>query len=141
MKTFTDASVVFVVLLLILVGFLTVRQVRLWARSWGYQRWPTVSATIQKATVSCTRMILFYSVFEYRFTVAAGSFAGRFALAAEDREDAERLRRNSVGKQLSIRYKPTNPEVSLLAETELWGRQVHQSPRWVGNSDEWPALP
>ncbi len=59
---------------------------------------------------------------------------GLFALVAEDRQTAEKLQKEAEGRQVTVRYNPKTPDVSLLEDREFLGRKVVQDPLYLDNS-------
>ena len=120
---------------LLVVG---IQDLRLRFREWQSRNWPTAPGTIQRCTVrrgyrgvACFLSSYRYrSVFGYSFRANESRYAGFFVLGAEDEGAADSLQKQAEGLNVTVRYNPENPDVSLLVDDEVQGRKISQNPHW-----------
>jgi hypothetical protein len=102
--------------------------------------WPGATATVTRDFVGQTRSGP-VSFFQYRFTVEGKSFSGRFVVDPAPRRgwqwfattNAEALLEKLDGLPVQIKYKPSNPKISLLADyydPRFDGGLASQNPFW-----------
>ncbi len=115
------------------------RAVRYQSRLFRSRSWPTVAGTVQKGEIlsrgaTTFLKVPFRSLLGYAYQANGRSYMGLFALIAEDRDTAEKLQKQAEGRQVTVRYNPKSPEVSLLEDREFLGRRVVQDPMYLDNS-------
>jgi hypothetical protein len=116
-------------LVFLIVLFFVLRH---WFRTLFSERWPRATATITRDLVGIVGGGAVGSFFRYEFTIAGRSFAGRF-LIVDSLEHAATLQSKLDGLPITIKYKPSNPKVSLLAEMydpRFDGKIAAQNPYW-----------
>ena len=132
--------------LILLVGmiFCIVRQVRFWIRKSKSGEWPAVFATIGNTKVFFSGITYgHYCQLDYEYNVAGSCYAGRFALVGALKADkstwrnlgenaAVDLAREWTGRQIRVRYNPSDPKISILEDNQLSGRTVFQGPDMLG---------
>lgn len=146
MKAGSIIDVVWTILLTLLLCFIIARQIQFWNRRSKSRSWPSVFATVERSEIQFKELDYFsyYCLLEYHYTVAGEPYLGRFALLGSRKgnkdgwrdlgaKGAEDLANEWIGKQVSVRYDPLDPKVSLVADTEIAGREVHQDPEWIGS--------
>ena len=108
-------------LLLPLLGWLLVRQVRYTLRQYESVRWPVTDATIQKGGQGLVpigggrgqgKPACFIG---YTFCVGGSTYTGLFALYGR-RDEVERVHQGLSSGSIRIRYNPANPTISYLNE-------------------------
>jgi len=107
-------------------------------RQWS-QRWTLVTATIQKGEVSKVPggkgSVAFGSFFGYGFVLSGARYTGLFALIGNE-EHAAALQNKLDGENILVRYNPSNPNVSFLADihdSRFEGLTATQNPQWLDN--------
>jgi hypothetical protein len=108
--------------------------VRQWSR-----RWPSATATIQKGEVSRVAgpkgSVAFASFFGYGFALNGARYAGLFALICNE-EHGQNLQNKLAGESVFVRYNPSNPNISFLADiydSRFEGLTATQNPKWLDN--------
>jgi len=72
------------------------------------------------------------SLFGYTYFVAGVRYVDFFAVVRrEDTQDAWGLQEKLDGTNVNVRYDPERPYRSFLANSEIFGKQIHQSPEWI----------
>ena len=106
--------------------------VRQWSR-----RWPSATATIQKGEVSkvsgAKGSVAFGCFFGYVFALNGTTHAGLFALIGNE-EHGQNLQNKLAGKDILVRYNPSDPNVSFLADIydlRFEGLKATQNPQWL----------
>jgi len=134
---------VYILILLSLLGSLLLVQFRYFLRRHRSFHWPTIDATIQKGSVgfiSYGRYGSFPASFlGYVFVVQSVRYAGLFALYG-DATLVRKLNDSLAGTPLPIRYDPSDPNISYLANSDdsrFEGLDVSQDPQWLNQA---PAL-
>ena len=107
-------------------------------RRWS-KRWPSATATIQTGGVSKVPggkgSVAFGSFFGYGFVLNGARYSGLFALIANE-EHAAALQNKLARENILVRYKPSNPNVSFLADIydfRFEGLTATQNPQWLDN--------
>ena len=131
-----DVQGIFVVVGLIILSFWTIPFIRYRIAKRRSHRWPTVLARIETSQIlrggpTRYQALLYRSLVGYSYSVAGVRYPGLFVLIADDQATAENLGKQLVGRDVTACYNPSRPEVSLLVESELMGRQVIQNPLWL----------
>ena len=115
-------------LLLVVLGHL-----RFIVRRSQSRRWPELSGIVQSCGLERVSLFArYYIVFGYAFKAHGTRYAGFFALPTDDRDSAAALQNQAPGITVKVRYKPDNPDVSLLENEQMLGRRVNQNPHWLG---------
>src|SRR6267154_2247344 len=120
-------------------AWVMVRAVRYQSKLFRSRTWPVTAGTVQKGEIlrsgATTILYLpFRSLLGYAYKVNGQSYWGLFALVAEDRATAEKLRQQAEGRAVTVRYNPKTPEISLLEDREFLGRRVVQNPTYLDHS-------
>lgn len=121
-------------LMLVVVGF----QVRYYLRRVLSQNWPTTTATIKQGFVGVISSGAGAGFFRYVFTVNGVEYSGRFVLP-DNWDHAEQFQRKLDGLPLLIKFRQSNPKVSLLAnfyDPVFKGLVATQNPYWYLNARE-----
>jgi len=71
------------------------------------------------------------SLFGYSYLVNGERYAGFFAFAPHNMEEASLLQRKLEGQPITIRYNPARPSISVLADRQIEGLRAMQTPQWV----------
>jgi hypothetical protein len=126
--------VFFLVLLLILGGYVQIRYLLVYSRG---KHWPIVDATLQKGCIGKISKGAIPAAFVgYTYIVQGVRYAGFFALCGDDglvRGLNDRL----AGGTIQIRYDPTAPDVSFLVneyDSRFDGLKASQNPDWLKQS-------
>ena len=120
--------------MLVVVGF----QVRYYFRRVLSRNWPMATATIKQGFVGVIARGAGAGFFGYAFTVNGVEYSGRFILP-DDWDHAEQLQRKLTGLPILVKFRPSNPRVSLLAnfyDPVFEGLAATQNPYWYLNSRE-----
>jgi hypothetical protein len=102
--------------------------------------WPRATATISRDFIGQGRVAP-VSFFRYRFTVDGKDFSGRFVVDLASKgapwlnttKYTEALMQKLDGLPVQIKYKPSNPKISLLADyydPRFDGGLASQNPAW-----------
>jgi hypothetical protein len=83
-------------------------------RTMTSDNWPRAMASISRDFVAWTKSG-YVSYFRYKFTVDGKTFTGRFVIEGVH-QMAGALQEKLNGLPVQVKYKPTNPKVSLLAD-------------------------
>jgi len=98
-------------------------------RSRSRSCWPEIAGIVQYCGPE--RDSLFgrhYIVFGYAFKANGRRYAGFFALATDQGDSAATFQKQATGITVRVRYKPDNPDVSLLEDEQVLGRKIIQNP-------------
>lgn len=120
--------------MLVVVGI----QCRYYLRRELSRNWPTVTATIKQGYVGVIDRGAGAGFFTYVFTVNGVEYSGRFVLP-DNWGHAEKFQRKLDGLPLLIKFRPSNPKVSLLAnfyDPLFEGLVATQNPYWYLNARE-----
>lgn len=124
-------------LLLASLGWWGFVQLRGLFKRFSSRRWPTAEATVQKGAVGRVSGVrgswTYGSFFGYAFAVQGVSYMGLF-LVVGDQEQVSALQNVLVGMPLSVRYKPSDPSVSVvedLYDPRFRGLNATQDPEWL----------
>jgi hypothetical protein len=126
---------IFLVILIPIVGF-GYPKMRWQLQTWRSSRWPPATATIHMAGdeyIEGSEAEPGYnrSLFGYSYEVEGVRYAGLFAIAARDAEEASLLQHKLDGQSVSVRFNPVRPGVSVLVEPRIEGFRAMQTPRWL----------
>jgi hypothetical protein len=122
------------IIMLVALGY----QARFYLRSFSSRHWPTTTATIKRGFIGSVGRGGHAGFYEYVFAVAGAQHSGRF-LIVDNIEHAKNLQDKLDGLPISIKYRPTNPQVSLLADlydARFDGPAASQNPFWYANARE-----
>jgi Protein of unknown function (DUF3592) len=104
-------------------------QLRHLFKRFSSRSWPTADASIQKGAVGRVSSVrgswTYGSFFGYAFTVQGISYTGLFVIIG-DEEEVSPLQNSPAGMFLLVRYDPSDPSVSFVAD-------LHD-PRFRGHS-------
>jgi hypothetical protein len=124
----TFRLVLFLVLLLILGGFVQIRYFLLRSRS---KHWPVIDATLQRGCIGKISKGAIPTAFVgYAYIVQGVRYAGFFALCGDD-DLVRKLNDRLAGGTIQIRYDPTAPSVSFLVneyDSRFDGLEASQNP-------------
>jgi hypothetical protein len=129
------STVIYLVFIVVLVvGGLAVsfQVLRYELRTLFSENWPRATATIARDFVGVLGRGAIGGFFTYTFVLNGKQFSGRFVIA-DDQAHAELLQEKLDGQPIEIKYKPSNPRVSLILEIcdpRLEGRIATQNPYW-----------
>jgi hypothetical protein len=118
--------------MLVAVGF----QIRYYFRRLLSQFWPTTTAIIKQGFVGVIDRGAGAGFFGYVFTVNGVEYSGRFVLP-DNWDHAEQFQRKLDGVPLLIKFRRSNPRVSLLAnlyDPVFEGLAATQNPYWFFNA-------
>lgn len=129
-------KLIIAILFLIVALYALVPEIRHQLRIVRSQSWPTVYGTVQKGEVLHSGpgkylQLPFRSLLGYAYKVDTSSHWGLFAVPVKNIEEAEVIQKQAVGKLVTVKYDPRNPEISLLVDKELFGRRITQNPTWL----------
>jgi hypothetical protein len=97
--------------------------------------WPTALGTIKPSQVLRATGFLapdaYRCVLGYAFRANDSRYAGFFVIWAQDEENAQRLQKAAAEMKIRIRFNPQNPDVSLVDDERLMGREITQNPHWL----------
>jgi hypothetical protein len=122
------------VVMLAVVGF----QGRYYWRRMLSQNWPKATATIKQGFVGVISRGAGAGFFRYVFTVNGVEYSGRFVLP-DNWDHAEEFQHKLDGLPLLIKFRQSNPKVSLLAnvyDPVFEGLVATQNPYWYLNARE-----
>jgi hypothetical protein len=127
-------------ILFLVLGWWYFVQIRFVLRRHRSKRWPTVDATLQKGAVGrisfgkgASAPATFVG---YAYIVQGVRYAGFFALYG-DGSQVHKLQESLTGALVQIRYDPSDPNVSYLADhkdSRFDGLAVTQNPEWLDQS-------
>ena len=115
---------------------LAVQSLRLQFRKRQSRSWPSASGTVQRYAVEKGYDFwapdTYRSILSYTFS-ANGSprYAGLFAVRVEDEDTAKLLQKQAEGANVTVRYNPKNPDISLLEEEQILGHRITQNAHWL----------
>ena len=122
--------------------FMAIRNYRYHLRKRGSKEWPVLTATVQKSEgpfqgpfLSIFARKVPKSLFGYSYTVGGVRYIGFFAVARDSGLAAEsELQQKLDGMSVSVRYDPEHPGRSFVVDSEVSGKDIHQSPDWIPRS-------
>jgi len=124
-------------LLLVSLGWWGFVQLRGLFKRFSSRRWSTAEATIQKGAVGRVSSVrgswTYGSFFGYAFAVQGVPYTGLFLIVG-DQEQASALQNALAGMPLSVRYDPSDPNVSVVADLydpRFRGLNATQDPEWL----------
>lgn len=129
-------EIVVPIVLFVFCLYVLIPEIRHQLRVFRSQSWSVTSGTVQKGQVLHSGpakylQLPFRSLLGYAYKVNGKPYCGLFVLPTEDMEAAEKLQKQCEGKQVSVKYDPESPEISLLADRQLLGRRIIQKPPWL----------
>jgi hypothetical protein len=125
---------IFLAVVAIVCGF----QIRFYLRRFLSRHWPTASATIRKGFIGTVSKGAGAGFYENAFVIKGKEYLGKFIII-DSWEHAEKLQERLDGLPISIRYRPTNPAISLLVDLydlRFDGKSTTQNPYWYANARE-----
>lgn len=124
----------------LLLGFWAFTQIRYLIRRYRRNCWPTTEAVIQKGAFGKIPMGKGATVpanfVGYSYTIEGVRRAGFFALIGNETQ-MKSVESSLVGASMQIRYNPSDPDVSLLADYQdprFGGMKATQSPEMLDNA-------
>jgi hypothetical protein len=136
-----NTSDIFILLLILLVTVVPTvvfvyPKIHWQLQTWRFSRWPPATATVHMAGAeyiegSETELGYNRSLFGYSYEIDGVRYAGLFAIAARDAEEASLLQHKLDGQSVSVRFNPARPGVSVLVDREIEGFRAMQTPRWL----------
>ena len=127
---------IFLAIMLLLMSVIVFRDFRYTFRKRASEKWPTMQATIESATVRrggpALYFFLMYRVyFTYSYCVNDIRYTGLFVLVADNKKSGEGLQQALAGKRVLIRYDTRHPGVSFLFDQRMIGKRIMQHPLWT----------
>jgi hypothetical protein len=107
-----------------LVG-LAIRKVTPSIQRWRSEDWPRTRGTLQPGVVNRFREPGPAAVLPYLYSVGGNHYAGQYRLRAKSGRAAQQELERLKGQSVVVRYKPTNPTVSLVIEDDNSFLQAH----------------
>ena len=127
-----DVDSIFHNLVLAAMLVLAAFQVRYYARRIVSWDWPKATATVKQGFAGTILKTVGAGFFQYVFTVEGVEYWGRFILP-DNRNHVEKLQLKLDGRPLLVKFRPSNPRVSLLADFNdplFEGLVATQNPYW-----------
>jgi hypothetical protein len=135
--------VLFWIALILMLGALawwTFVQVRQSYRRYASRSWPAIRASVNRAGVAriaaAKGSTIHGSFFTYTFSVQGAAYEGAFVIIGAE-ERAASLQGSLVGTTLEIRYDPSSPAVSIVADLSdphFQGLKASQDPEWLSHA-------
>jgi hypothetical protein len=128
---------VFFSVLLFLAGWFCWIQISYFLKRLASRRWPTIHAIVERVAVG--RIVgpkgswMYGSFLGYTFVVQDVRYSGHFAVISSE-ERSRNLQDKLTGATLGIRYSPTDPSRSIVADPYdplFEGLTVTQNPEWL----------
>jgi hypothetical protein len=138
MDTFDSA---FLVIVIALVAWFVVPQLRYLIRRTRGSKWPIATAIIQAGFVGLVPEDTRAASFQYQFTANDKLYSGRFLVIVNE-ERATKLLKEIDGQSVLVRYNPHRPDISFLTDcydSRLGGEVATQNPYWLGQFEEIPG--
>jgi hypothetical protein len=131
---------VFLLLLLSVLAWVCVKQLRYSLMLFSSRRWPAIDATVCMGSVGRVSGLkgsyAFGSFFGYGFEIQGIRYVGSFVLIGNE-EHAQALQKNLAGLVMKVRYNPTDPNVSVIVDpydSRFEGLAGRQNPDWLGQA-------
>jgi hypothetical protein len=123
--------------------WLLVTQSRYYLRFISSRRWPSTSATIEKAYVGKIQGLGGRAgFFSYRFTVQGVDHTGRF-LIIDDEEHAQKLQTKLDGLPIVVNYNQRDPRMCFIVDLydpRFEGHAARQNPYWFYGASSLPKF-